>query len=765
MLPYINAFVIALQRLFAWLGKLIGIDISGISNAVGGMDIGGILDQTDDLSDGLGDAKKKADKLNKSIRQFDELKVISMKEDDDGGGAAGGGIGGGLLDAAFEDAFSEYQKVWDEAFNNLENRAQGLADQIEKSFEQIKKIIEDFYVGNFFKAGEDTSILIADINNFLSNAIQGVDWEGIGSNFAKFFNGLFTPDLFESMGTLVSTGINSALRFLDSFGETFNFGSFGKSIGAGLNSSMSNMDWDTALSAASTWGTGIGNTINNFLLETDFTKVGSTVGNLLNTAIQFVLNLGTKLDFKLFGSSISESVNGFFETFDFEALGKTLNVWAVGILDAAEKAIKEIKWDKIGKKIGELIAKVKPGEIYGKLLKIIMDLPRIILDTLSSVIIETDWKEIALDLVTGVKKAFTEYDWAGLFKSAGKWIGGIFKLKFDIALAVAETISGAIGEAEEYFKEKIEECGGNIVLGVLKGIVDGLIGIGKWIIDNIFDPFWSGIKEAFGINSPSTKMAEIGGFLVEGLQKGIKDMWNGFISFIGGLPGKIKKGFGDMKEKFLSTGSKVISGIKGGITNSWKTFKEFLGIKKSGISGVFDGMDVDMESVGSSVTSGITNGIKNTWSTITSWANKIKEAFEIKIDAPSIVTGGINNALGSVKMKASVPKVNIPNVKAYASGGFVDTYSIFTAGENGRAEMLGTVGGRTAVAGGEEITGIADAVYHTGQTEASLLQTAVRLLQIISEKEYGITKGEVGKAARDYAKDYYNRTGKEAYAF
>ena len=40
-----------------------------------------------------------------------------------------------------------------------------------------------------------------------------------------------------------------------------------------------------------------------------------------------------------------------------------------------------------------------------------------------------------------------------------------------------------------------------------------------------------------------------------------------------------------------------------------------------------------------------------------------------------------------------------------------------------------------------------------------------KLLQGILAKEFGISKNDIGKASRSYARDYYNRTGKEAYSF
>ena len=191
-LPYINGLVIALQRLFSWIGTLLGIDLSGITSTIGSedYDYGELLDDTEALTDGLNDASKAADKLKRGIRGFDELNVISSKDDSSSGGISGGGIQAGLLDAAFDAALADYQKVWDEAFANVENRANQFADKIEKYLQPVKDIIEDFAVGDFFKAGQDTSKLVRGILDFFSDAIDRVDWAGIGKNIGDFLAGL-----------------------------------------------------------------------------------------------------------------------------------------------------------------------------------------------------------------------------------------------------------------------------------------------------------------------------------------------------------------------------------------------------------------------------------------------------------------------------------------------------------------------------------------------------------------------------------------------
>ena len=77
------------------------------------------------------------------------------------------------------------------------------------------------------------------------------------------------------------------------------------------------------------------------------------------------------------------------------------------------------------------------------------------------------------------------------------------------------------------------------------------------------------------------------------------------------------------------------------------------------------------------------------------------------------------------------------SIDHFATGGFPERGSLFLANEAG-AELVGTVGGKTAVASNNEITGIAEAVYSTGATQSSLLATAVDLLNAISQKDTSV---------------------------
>lgn len=144
VLPYINALVIAIQRLFSWIGGLLGIKIGGFSSSVGSAatDFGDMEDAADGIADSTGDAAKNTKKMADNLQGFDKLNVINSQKDSGSGGSGSGGGAGGLLDDAFNDAFAEYQLAWDKAFANMENSAQELADKITRAFQRIWEAAE-----------------------------------------------------------------------------------------------------------------------------------------------------------------------------------------------------------------------------------------------------------------------------------------------------------------------------------------------------------------------------------------------------------------------------------------------------------------------------------------------------------------------------------------------------------------------------------------------------------------------------------------------
>lgn len=94
----------------------------------------------------------------------------------------------------------------------------------------------------------------------------------------------------------------------------------------------------------------------------------------------------------------------------------------------------------------------------------------------------------------------------------------------------------------------------------------------------------------------------------------------------------------------------------------------------------------------------------------------------------------------------------------FADGGFPSAGSLFIAGEvPGQTELLGTINGRTGVAGGAEITGIREAIYEVG---AEILNGMAQNRPIVN------IEGDADRmfqVVREKSRDYTRRTGEFAF--
>ncbi|MBR2680488.1 MAG: hypothetical protein IKE23_07010 [Exiguobacterium sp.] len=215
---------------------------------------------------------------------------------------------------------------------------------------------------------------------------------------------------------------------------------------------------------------------------------------------------------------------------------------------------------------------------------------------------EIDWKQLGRDLFKRLKKALSTVDWNGLATSASRLLGGIFGALTGFLVGFFEDI---YNDVVGYFDDKIEEAGGNIVLGILAGILDAMIGILQWIYDHIFKPFIDGFKECFGISSPSTVMEEMGQYIIDGLYEGLVGIWNA-----------VKGIFNDLVEKVKETFGKVWETVGGGASDAWEK-----------ITGAFKNVKTKFANIGSAIKDAFVNAWTKVKETALGAWNKIKEIF------------------------------------------------------------------------------------------------------------------------------------------
>lgn len=197
-----------------------------------------------------------------------------------------------------------------------------MANSIADALEPLRKLIEDWKIGDFFSVGGDVSDLVIQINDFIAEAIASVNWENLGANVGAFLRGIKWLDVFKSLGGVIDSAVTGAIDFY--------FGMFKEA------------PFETAfITAIGLWKfTGISNAIVGKLND----KLGTTLAaekfsfsSALNMVFKIFIayEVGSKVGYKL-GSMLMEEINPELEAFydEFDSLEKVGSyIFGDGILD------------------------------------------------------------------------------------------------------------------------------------------------------------------------------------------------------------------------------------------------------------------------------------------------------------------------------------------------------------------------------------------------------------------------------------------------
>ena len=323
VLPYVNAIVIALQRMFAYIAKLLGIKLSNFVSSTGGIsvDTGDIADNMDNASGAIDNANTSAKKLEKtlSVLAFDQLNQLNDNSDSGSTSNPSSGSGGGAshlpaLDAALDDALSAYQKAWDEAFKKMSNRANEMADAIVNAFKR--------------KDWKGLGKIMADgINWGMQKLYDFINWNNVGPYITKFtsaftqtFNSLVDNINWDLMGRTVGAGINTIVNTANQLLEGTNFKNLGKKFAEGITGLVREVDW---------------------------TNFGNMLGNNFMKAWDVFAGFVENLPYSEIGQSVATGLNGIFEKVDFGEIAHALATGLNGAFDSLDAFTKTFEWNEL----------------------------------------------------------------------------------------------------------------------------------------------------------------------------------------------------------------------------------------------------------------------------------------------------------------------------------------------------------------------------------------------------------------------------------
>ncbi len=743
VLPYINALVIALQRLAEWIVKLLGFEDFdwGGSSGTGGSEFDDLLGSIGDTEEGLEDATSAAKKLRTQLLGIDELNVLNQDDDSAGSGIGGLGGYGGILEGALDKILEEYQRAWDEAFANMEERYNQFADNVANAFKE-KGL---FGVGEYF--GEE-----------LTKALNSIPWDsiyegarGFGKGLADFLSGLISPELFGAVGKTIASALNTAIYSALSFGENFDFYDFGASIATGINEFFETFDFEALAETLNVWVDGIEDTIRGFLdditWESILEGIGDFLGELELDTVTFIV--GTFAIKKILKTTILSSA--------MTSLGKSIaaHLGTVSFI----------------KKLGEALALWKGGAgTLGESLETMFPTASKIVSWIPHVAIAGAIVGVGAKIKEEMQKLFDTNDWG-----IGDWIVNTLKTSFkgwkseldNLAISLElwwqdTWLSNKLWDLGQWFNANIKpwlseqkwmELFANIKSSAETKWNEFTVwfsetGFSKWFNESVA-PYFSETDWTDMYSIIQSALQCVWGNLTTWWQESaLYSWWNN-----------------DVKPWFeLETWQDLMTNIKTALENVWTevvnwwtntaiyrwyndNVKPWFDEKKWTFSGIKDGL--------SKAFNAAIDAIKGIWNTFATWLNDAL-TFDFEGFTKSFEVLGETYEIGIPAFSVSLGKL-----PTFATGGFPED-GLFFANHN---ELVGQFSnGKTAVANNEMIVaGIEEAAYR-GFSRANAENT--REVALLEELIVAVREGkDIQIDGRSLVAAYDERKVRNGYVF
>lgn len=583
-----------------------------------------------------------------------------------------------------------------------------------------------------------------NVTSGIADSIKNGDWAGVGQAVAEKLNSAMDSIDWNSIQTKVNNGVKNVTDTLNGFVTGLNWELMGSTIGNGINTVLGgirtfvdNFNW-TEL------GTGISNSIKGLFDTGVLTQCSTVFTSAFEGIFETIGSIGRNSEmWNSLATDVSGAINNVF-SMDFSTIAKNLSDGVSGALGSIVTVLQNIDFSSIGTSLANLLTGINWGEIFKNVSTILLEALGGLIDTILAFVLNTDFGTMIKDAFHGIAEAIRNVD-------LGEMLGKLGATILTIIAEIPSLIINALSGVYDIIGAIFESLGLDTIAGFYNGISDKLSAIGTWLKENVFDPVVNGFKKLFGIHSPSTVFAELGGFLTEGLYNGIKKLWGNITDFFSTALNKIKTTFTTIWNNIKTVTTTVFTAIRDKITGIVTAIKDKItsvfNTIKSKVSTIFNGVKKSITTIWTNIKTSITTSVTNIRDKVVSVFTAIKTKVSsvwnglwgnLKKTINSIIGGvesmanavikGINTMIKALnKLKFDIPDwvpalggktfgfnlktistVSIPRLK---NGGFPDGEDgLFYANHN---EMVGTFSnGKTAVANNDQIVaGISQGVY------------------------------------------------------
>lgn len=809
VMPVVNGTTIAIKRMLVSVASLMGVKID--FDAFGQNGYKDTTDGLEDIANGYDDVAKAADKAQKGVRGFDELNVINTGTDT----SKSTGVSGDTIDLTDEivKATEEYEKVWNDAFDKMENKAEAWADKVQGFFERMFKPFKTW------GSKIDWKKLKNGFNSVLDFTKKFV--VGTGTGFLDFIEGL------SDYGAPLINGLADAIGLLfTAMGKASpqTFTAIGGAIGGFLTAFLLYKGATTVIYAVKDGWIAL----TTALVAHPIGFLGATVAAFLGSVIALEQELKNQKEIEIYGSTVSDLANNISSASKAILDRTTASKDFVENAGLAEMSMAEDLADKyfaLAEKTGLTAGEQELMKQYAQ------ELVGIIPSLSDKIDEQTGMLTIQKDELGNLIETTKEYYRTQAAKQQ-------LISSYEDQLKAEKNLKDAVearDKAEEIYNQKLAEYNEKMAdynlhaaeytdanIPNYQPVLDAQDAWQK--LDNTvagaqatFNATQEQIEWLYGILEKSATSS--GETTVDNYSKGVENNLPLLKPSLLKIGGKVEEVANDVKDSFESTGKYGIDGFVNGIEGNLPLVENAANnLAKTSLNATMGGLDEHSPSkkfaeIGKFGVLGYNQGIESNLSlthlTMQKYANSILTVFRVALMEPvknigmQTMTGFLNGLTSmeqSVYSKADEIAKNVAKtiqsaldihspsrvmfeLGAYTTEGFKEGMeSLYKPTELSIKDFgFGMV---EAVHPQQLYSGYADYTpsvstststttqnyYNTSSSvdnaeTNALLREQNELLQRILAKEYGISKSDIGKASREYARDFFKRTGRDAYTF
>lgn len=557
-----------------------------------------------------------------------------------------------------------------------------------------------FSTFEFSLAADTANKWINGILTTLIKAVQNTDWKMIGEKIGEFIKGIDFIDILSNIGTLIFEAIMAAIKAWNGFFDVapieatiiaavalLKFTGLGASIAKAIAAQIAGSEIVTGIGTAIA---GLGPKIAGFILSPWTLAIGAAIFAVFMTIKhwdeikEFLAKLWDGI--KKTVEEVWDSIKNFFKTTWDEIVSYYPEKW-----NELKTATSEL-WEAVKTTISEKWTAIK--NFFTE------TIPQIISDIVG-------WfSELPSKIGTAISTLISS-----IFPTWGNdistWISSSIPEKIKMIIDLFKGIPQGVYNAVTSMGRKIEEIG----KWMWKGIKKGLLSLVPSGVKEVVSGILSGTKSAAEIHSPSKLFKrEVGAYLGAGIVEGMEESVKGAGSVIDEIVDKVSGG-GSLAP-VVSVEAPDISQWDA----TWAILREnFERLKADIISSMnafyssISAMTTNFGTVSKAqITAYLLKVYDNIYNTFDAIRQTLQQVSDEVTRMLNQMVSDANSLAGLTGKKYShvdgytMQQAQRFNIEMFANGGFPRSGELFIAREAG-PELVGSIGGKTAVGGNDQI--------------------------------------------------------------